>query len=76
MKMPQGTDEEKDIREKAMEEGLKKAIQVKSLTVSLNTIIFSHLLKVPDFFLIRVRGCKGLDLQTLNCAVNSKLFYF
>ena len=50
MKLPQGTDEEKDIREKAMEEGLKKAIQVKSLTVSLNTVIFSHLLKVTDFF--------------------------
>ena len=29
MKLPQGTDEEKDVREKAMEEGLKKAIQVK-----------------------------------------------
>ena len=50
MKLPQGTDEEKDVREKAMEEGLKKAIQVKKFNSFLKYHYILHLLKVPDFF--------------------------
>ena len=69
MKMPKGTEEEKEARETAMQEGLKTAVKVPIKLAETVSVLFAPFLQLAQLGNI---NCKS-DLQV---RLHSSMFFF